>query len=75
MTATVHKLKSAERLGDCASRTVATQAPPRAGSRLGHTVSVELSRGRSVVRPTFICRTHKAPIPRGHRTYLEVGRG
>jgi hypothetical protein len=33
-------------LGDCSSSTVATQAPPRAGSRLGHSVSVNYRKER-----------------------------
>jgi hypothetical protein len=53
------------------TRTVATQATPRARSGLGHSVSIDY---RGTLRPTFTCRTHKAPVPRGHRTYLEVRR-
>lgn len=71
MTATVHKPD--ERLGDCrlVGGTALVGLRPEPASRLGHAATIDY---RGTLRPTFICRTHKAPIPRGHRTYLEVGR-
>lgn len=68
----VHDAEPREQeLGDCASRTVATHEPSQSSLSWPSRVSVELSRCSATIRPTFICRTHKAPVPRGHRAYLE----
>jgi hypothetical protein len=55
------------------TRTVATQASPRARAGLGHAVSIDY---RGTLRPTFTCRTLKPPHMRGHREWLKLeGRG
>lgn len=59
-----------------ASGTVATHERSQSPLSPPLRVSVELSRGRATVRPTFICRTRKEPRPFGHRQWLKLeGRG
>lgn len=51
----------------------AGRATPRAGSRLGHSATIDY---RGTLRPTFTCRTLKPPHMRGHRQWLKLeGRG
>lgn len=53
-----------------ASGTVATHEPSQSALSRPLRVSVELSRGRAVIRPWVTSRTHKPPVPRGHRSFI-----
>ena len=55
-----------------ASGTALVGLRPEPTSRLGHTATIDY---RGTLHPTFTCRNHKTPLPRGHRQWLEVKRG
>jgi hypothetical protein len=56
--------RSEAALPPCGLSRYASQAKPAAA----------MADHRGTLRPTFTSRTHKAPRPRGHRTYLNISK-
>lgn len=63
-----------ERWGDAALRPALVGLRPEPNTRLGHSATIDYRGNSATVRPTITSRAVKPPLPRGHRTYLEVGK-